>query len=129
MFPPVFAKLKANNAVKAIVGTNPPHIWRKRIPDSVARPIRIPYITWFVVVGVPEESLEIIAPLDRVMVQVDCFHTTDSGVQALAQAARDALEPFAVMTGMPVDEKEAETELHHVALQFDWFVGRPALQA
>lgn len=129
MFPPVFQKLKANAAVRSLVGTNPIRIWRKQVPDTFPRPITVAYITWFVVVGTPEEALELLAPHDRVAIQVDCFDMTDTGVQALAQAARDAIEPYATMTGMPVDERERETKLHHIALEFDWYVGRPALQS
>lgn len=121
MFPPVFQRLKASAAVKAIVGTNPPRVYRHgSAPQDTTRP----YITWFIVVGTPENTLSELPAVDRVQVQVDCWHQTDVGVEALAQAARDALEPYAHMVSVPIDLREPETRLFRVALTFDWFVDR-----
>jgi hypothetical protein len=126
MLPPVFQTLKASAAVKAIVGTNPPRIYRHgsapQRPDGL--PLEQPYITWFLVVGVPENTLSELPATDRATVQVDCWHQTDAGIEALALAARDAIEPYAVMTGIPVDGREPETRLYRMSLQFDWFVNR-----
>jgi hypothetical protein len=126
VFPPVFQTLKASEDVKAIVGTNPPRIYAHgaapQRPDGL--PLDQPYVTWFVVTVVPHNNLSDLPPGDRVPVQIDCFHQTDAGIRALATAARDAAEPFAHMTGMPINEREPETKLFHVALTFDWLVGR-----
>lgn len=122
MLPPVFQALKASAAVKAIVGTNPPRIYRHGIaPQDVTRP----YITWQVIAGAPENHLSGTPPTDRMPVQVDCWHATDTGVESLARAARDAIEPTAHCTGGPiVDERDAETRLYRIALQFDFWVDR-----
>jgi len=121
MFPPVFQTLKASVAVKAIVGTNPPRIYRHgNAPQDASRP----YVTWFVVFGDPENNLSDLPPVDRVTVQVDVWHQTDSGVELLALAVRDAIEPHAHMTGVPIDLREPETKLYRIALTFDWFVDR-----
>jgi Protein of unknown function (DUF3168) len=121
MFPPVFTTLKASEAVKAIVGTNPPRIYRHgNAPQDTAKP----YVTWFAVTGTPENNLSDLPPMDRVQIQVDCYHQTDAGIELLAKAVRDAIEPSAHMTGTPVDDREPETKLYRVALVFDWFVGR-----
>lgn len=126
MFPPVFQALKASTDVKNIVGASSPRIYAHgrapQRPDNL--PFDQPYITWFVVTAVPEQSLSETPPVDRVPIQVDCYHATDAGIRALAIAARDAIEPYAVMTGAPVDEREVVTKLFHVALTFDWFVDR-----
>lgn len=126
MFPQVFQTLKASAAVKNIVGTNPPRIYRHgsapQRPDGL--PFDQPYITWFIVVGTPENTLSELPATDRVTVQVDCWHQTDSGIEALAIAVRDAIEPYAVMTAVPVDTRETESKLYRIALQFDWFVDR-----
>lgn len=123
MFPRVFQTLKTSETVKAVVGQNPPRIYRHgAAPQDGSRP----YITWFVVSGVPENHLSGLPPTDRVQVQVDCWHQTDAGVELLARAVRDAIEPHAHMVGTPVDLREPETKLYHVALSFDWFVDREA---
>lgn len=48
----------------------------------------------------------------------------DAGVVLLAQAVRDAIEPRAHMTGMPVNLREPDSRLFRIALTFDWFVDR-----
>jgi hypothetical protein len=119
--PPVFQALKASDAVKNIVGTNPPRIWPNgEAPQDTTRP----YIVWALVGAAPENHLSGLPSTDRMAVQIDCYHQTRAGVDALAEAARDAVEPFAHMTGMPVDLREPETRLFRIALQFDWFNDR-----
>lgn len=122
MLPPVFATLKLSNAVKAIVGTNPPRIYRHgAAPQTTDKP----YVTWFVLNAAPENNLTSTPPIDRYTVQVDCWHQTDSGIETLAEAVRDAIEPYAHMTAMPINQRElADTKLFRIALQFDWFVAR-----
>jgi uncharacterized protein DUF3168 len=121
MFPAVFVILKASTAVKNIVGTNPPRIYRHgNAPQDVTKP----YITWTVISGVPENNLSDLPPVDRVTVQVDCWHQTDGGIEVLAEAVRDAIEPVAHMTGIVVDLREPETKLFRIGMQFDHWLAR-----
>jgi hypothetical protein len=122
MLPPVFARLKASSAVRAFVGTSPARIYRHG--DAVQDGAR-PYITWALVSGVPENQLSGTPTTDRMTVQVDCWHQTDKGVEEMADAVRDAIEPYAHMTSMPVDLREPETKLYRMTLEFDWFNDRP----
>jgi hypothetical protein len=123
MFPAVFQTLKASSAVKAIVGTNPPRIYRHgsapQRPDGL--PLDQPYITWFMVSGVPENTLSSDTTPDRQTVQVDCWHQTDAGIEVLADAVRAAIEPTAHMTACIINEREPETLLYRVGLQFDFW--------
>lgn len=121
MLPPIFALLKAAPAVTAIVGANPVKVYRH---GTAPQGTTAPYIVWSVISGVPENNLSDLPPVDRVTVQVDAYHTTDQGVVDLAKAIRDAIEPHAHMTGMPVDQRETETQLFRIALQFDVWQGR-----
>jgi len=121
MTAPVFVTLKASSDVKNIVGTNPPRIYRHgNAPQDTSKP----YVVWEIIAGVPDNNLSDLPTLDRVVVQVDCWHQTDAGVDALMRAVRDAIEPSAHMTAISVDERDPETRLFHVALEFDWFVAR-----
>jgi len=119
MLPPVFQTLKASAAVKNIVGTNPPRIYRHgAAPQDADKP----YITWALAGASPENQLSGLPPIDAMIVQVDCWHQTDAGIEALAQAARDAIEPFAHLTGIPINQREiSSTKLYRIALQFDWW--------
>lgn len=126
MLPPVFQILKASAAVKAIVGTNPPRIYRHgRAPQDATRP----YVTWQVVSGVPENHLSDTPPVDRMSVQVDCWHPSDAGIEDLASAVRDAGEAAGHCTGVIVDERDAETKLYRLSLQFDFFTDRVEQEA
>lgn len=118
MLPRVFEVLKNAPSVTAIVGTR---VYRHgSAPQDTTRP----YVTWQLVAGTPENNLSSTPPIDRMTVQVDCWHQTDAGIEVLATAVRDAIEPVAHMTGMPVNEREQATKLYRIALQFDWFVDR-----
>lgn len=120
MLPPVFATLKASATVKNMVGTNPPRIYRHgEAPQNVTDP----YITWFAT-PTPENTLSETPKVDRVGVQVDCWHRTDAGVEQLAVAARDAIEPHAHMTATVIDHREPETRLYRISMQFDWWLSR-----
>ena len=124
LLPPVFQALKASDAVKNIVGTNPPRIYRHGAAPQDA--IAGPYITWLLVAGVPENNLSDTPPFDRMTVQVDGWHGSDAGVELLALAIRNALEPYAVSTQILLDDFESETRLFRIGQQFDWLLDRPA---
>lgn len=113
--------LKASTDVKNIVGTNPPRIYRHQsAPQDTSKP----YITWFAVTVEPINNLSDPPPADRVPVQVDCWHQTDSGVETLALAVRDALEQHGHMTALVADLRETETKLFRMGLQFDLWTSR-----
>ena len=121
MIPPLYAALAAAPAVTAIVGS-PPRAYRHgSAPQDTTRP----YITWFLLAGVPENELSDVPGIDRCTLQVDCWHQTDAGIEALAVAVRDAVEPLAHCTAVPINTREAETKLYRIALQFDWWLSRP----
>jgi len=122
MLPPVFATLKASAEIKAIVGSNPPRIYRHgAAPQYTDKP----YISWLLVSGTPENNLSDRPPTDRQQIQIDAWHQTDSGVEVLARTIRDVIEDVAICTQVILDEQETETKLFRIALQFDWFYRPP----
>lgn len=123
MLPPVFQTLKASAAVKAIVGQNPPRIYRHgsapQRPDNL--PLSDPYITWSLVFGGPENNLSDASPTQRNTVQIDCWHQSDAGVDLLADAVRDAVEPVAHITGVIINEREPESRLYRIGIEADFW--------
>lgn len=118
MLPPVYQTLNVVSAVTSIVGQR---IYRHdRAPQDTTRP----YITWFLVVGTPENELSDVPGIDRQTIQVDCWHQEDVGVVTLATAVKDAIEPIAHCTSIPINGREVETKLYRIGLQFDWFLSR-----
>ncbi len=124
MYPPVFHLLRASSRVLEIVG-DPPAIYRRGYaPQNKLRT----YVTWYIVSGVPENSLSETPSKDRMTVQLDCWADTDREAEILAIAVRDAIEPHAHMTGQPIDGRELETKLWRNSLEFDFFVDRPTVE-
>lgn len=126
MLPQVFPLLSASTAVKALIGSNPVRAYRH---GSAPQAVVAPYVTWFVVTGNPENTLEDLPRVDRYEVQLDCWsENTGTGaiqVETLAQAVRDALEPYAYMTAVVADTRDQETQRYRVALQFTFWHDRP----
>lgn len=118
MLPPLYALLSAHAAVAAIVGDRIyPH---GEAPQDTTRP----YITWFLVAGVPDNTLSERPQSDRAAVQVDAWHQSSGGVVALMTAIRDAIEPVAHVTSIPVNQREPDTRLYRMALQADFIINR-----
>lgn len=118
MLPPIYPTLSASPSVSAIVGTRIyPHA---DAPQDVAAP----YVTWFLAGGSPEITLSEPPPVDRMTVQIDCWHNTSAGVIALAESVRVAIEPHAHVTGYPINARDAETQLYRFGLQLDWWLSR-----
>jgi hypothetical protein len=120
MLPPVYATLATDSSAADLLG-DPLRVWRHgAAPQGVSRP----YVTWALVVATPENTLSETPGVDRCTVQIDCWSLQSAEVLQLASAVRDAVEPLAHMTGVVVDERERETKLYHMAMQFDWFLSR-----
>lgn len=121
MLPPVYNTLRASSAVVVALGNR---IYRHgRAPQGETEP----YCTWFLVNGTPENHLSGLPPIDRMTIQVDLWSRARDGdklIERIAIDVRNAIEPFAHMTGQPIDERESATNLWRLALQFDWFVKR-----
>lgn len=122
MLPPVFQTLKASADVRAIVGSNPPRIYRhgEALQRAQTQPQEA-YITWSLVSGVPENNLSESHPVNRQSVQVDCWHPENAGIETLADAVRDAIEPVAHMTAAVVNNRDPDTRLYRIGLQFDFW--------
>lgn len=118
MLPPVYQILSADEAVAAIVGNRIGA--HAEVPQDTARP----YVTWQLITGAPENSLSDLPDIDSMQVQINCWHQTDAGVRALAQAVRGAIEPHAHVTGYPVNQRETDTRLFWIAIQADWWLPR-----
>jgi hypothetical protein len=120
LLPPVFALLKAAPAVTAILGALPKVYRHGLAPQGTVAP----YVVWMVIAGDPQNTLSETPGVDRLTIQVDCYDTTDGGVETLAAAVRDALEPSMYLTGIPIDDREPDTALYRIGLQFDVWQSR-----
>lgn len=117
MLPPIYDTLNTM-AITAIVARR---VFRH---SSAPQDTTKPYVTWFLVTGTPENELSSTPPIDRCTVQIDCWHQTDTGVETLSKAVRDAVEPFAHITGFIINERESATKLYRIGIQLDWWLSR-----
>lgn len=118
MFPPVFETLTADSYTLALVGSA---IYRH---DDAPNDRVPPYLAWSASIA-PENTLSETPGIDRVTVLVNCYSDDDGELLAIATAVRDAIEPFAHLVSMPIDNRDRpDTKLYRMALQFDWFVHR-----
>lgn len=118
MFPPVYEVLTGAAPVAAIIGT------KVGGHGQIEQTIEPPYATWQIIVGAPDNTLGDLPDIDSVQVQVNCIHTTEAGIRALARAVLAAIEPHAHVTGIPVDQRDPETRRYWVAIQADWWLPR-----
>lgn len=118
MLPPIYDILSGDAAVADIVAARIyPH---GEAPQDTAAP----YVTWFLVTGVPENGVSDAPDIDRCVVQIDCWHRTSYGIVALAAAVRDAIQPHAHITGILANGRDDETGLYRIALQTDYWLDR-----
>jgi hypothetical protein len=122
MLPPIYAILKASTAVTDIIG-DPPRAYRHR---SAVQDTTRPYVTWALAGGIPENVLFEAPDIDRMSVDIDCWHPADGGVEELAAAVRDAVELHGHVTNVSTDIREPETKLYRLTIQADIWLPRPA---
>lgn len=123
MLPPIFAILSTDSNVLSLVGMSPVRIYRHgAAPQATA----VPYVTWSVISGTPQNTLSELPKVDACAVQIDCWSEQPGVVEDLAVAIRAALEPFAHMTGFGPNARDFETQRYRLTMQFDYWLDRDA---
>lgn len=81
-----------------------------------------PYLTWFVVDGLPENVLDGPPPVDRIEVQVDCWSdNTGTGARLigpLMRAVRTQVETAHHVTSYLNDQQDNATQRYRATLTF-----------
>lgn len=118
MLPPLYARMMESEAVTDIIGTRCyPH--GEAVQDTAK-----PYVVWQLIAGLPDNNLSDAPSVDSLLIQVDCYHQSSTGVDTLAEAVRSVLETLGHVTGYLVNERDQETKLYRIAMQFDWWYYR-----
>ena len=121
MLPPVYALLAANSGVTNFVGSDPSRIYRHgNAPQRVATP----YITWYTTLA-PENDISDLPRIDKNTVQIDVWSEKDAEVEELAEAVRDAVEPFHHMISAGPNTRDPETMRYRITLIFTFWTDRP----
>ncbi len=118
MTPSLFQILNANNAVKALLGSNPLRVYPwGRAPQNVAKP----YAVYGVYNANPENYLGNVPDIDNKGTQIDIYSETSANLQSCFTAVRDALETSAHMVNFSTPAQDAETDLYSVRMEFDFW--------
>ena len=118
MLPPIYAVLSQDANVANIVGNRIyPH--GEAIQDTEK-----PYIVWQLITGTPQNTLSDRTDIDAMRIQIDCYHQSPVGIEALADVVREAIESYANITSIPLNLREPDTKLYRIALDLDWWYTR-----
>jgi len=121
MIPDIFPILAAASGVTALVGTNPVRVFPfAEAPQSST----LPYVTWAVFSGDPQNAMDSVPQVDVLGAQIDVWGATATSTLDVAAAVRDALEPHAHMVGIGNMSRDSETKTYRIRLDFDFFTER-----
>lgn len=114
----VYKVLSGNATVVSTVGTR---IYRHgSAPQNVLKP----YITWSMVIGMPQDVLNSAPCHDKDTIQIDCWSETDAEVETLAYAVRSALDNNLISNRIIIDNRETDTKLYRMAVEADFIASR-----
>lgn len=114
MLPAVYSTLRSNSAVLAAVGNR---IYRH---GSAPQDVSKPYITWFVVTGMPEVQLSGAPCVDMDAVQIDCWSDQDAQVESLAYSVRKSLDDAKIVNRIVQNNREDDTRLYRIGIEADF---------
>lgn len=125
MLPNLFPLLAASSAVTAIIGSNPVRFYRH---GSAPQGVQAPYVTHRAIDMIPLNTLSDVPRADRSRVQISCWSdnagTGSAGVETLAKAVRDAIEPRWDVEDFRVLGQDPETMRYRIDLDVLVFVHR-----
>lgn len=117
----IFPLLFADSPVKALLGSAPLRVysWSQAPKDSA-----VPYATYGVITGLPENYMDSAPDIDHQTVQIDIWAENEDSSLACLSAIRDVLEVHGHMTSFANSEVDPETRLFRTRLEFDFFEDR-----
>lgn len=116
--PPVFSAVSASSAVKALIGA-PPGMRFFPFGDANQNTAK-PYATYQIISGVPENYLGQLPDADGFRIQIDVWAETQASANHVAQAIRDAVEPYAYMVNSGGTSRDPETKTYRYMLDFEF---------
>lgn len=118
MLPNVYQILRSNATIVSTVATR---IYRHgSAPQDVVKP----YITWVLSSGNPENNVSGAPCSDKDTVQIDCWSESDTQVETLAYAVRQALDNNLIVNRIVMNMRESDTKLYRIALEADIIASR-----
>ena len=117
MIPPIFATVYADATVRSYIGSGPCRFYHwGEAPENVA----LPYVTWYLIGGAPENAFNQAPDTDNYSTQIDVWANNGSDARAVAQAIRDAIEPAAHITRWGPTGRDQDTRHYRYSFDADW---------
>lgn len=125
MRPPIFDILKDAPAVTALIGSpTPPSIMRCFPFGEAPQNVALPYLTYALVTGNPQNTLADRPTTDGMGTQVDLLGRTEKECVGLFNAVQAALELRGYISNVGTAERDPGTKLYHLRFDFDSFEDR-----
>lgn len=123
---PLYDLLRDNAGVRALLAVSPTgrirvYPWGEAPQDTTK-----PYAVYSLISGVPENYLGQVPDTDNKVFQVNVYAKAGDAATDVAEAIRDALEPYSHMTRFDMLLKEPDTDLYPVSMDFSFWQNRNA---
>ncbi|TVO53161.1 tail completion protein gp17 [Denitromonas halophila] len=105
----IFPLISASTDATDLLGTAPVRFYEF---GSATEQTALPYATWQVVSGTPDNLLGEAAENDYVTIQIDIWATRPESTRDTARAVRRAIENDAYITALRGETKDSETGLY-----------------
>lgn len=122
MLPPIFSLLSTNAAVGALIGVGSAcrcYPWGNAPPDVVS-----PYVTWYTVAGLPDNTLSDTPATDEFVGQIDIWGDTGASAVAAATAVRAAIETYGNVTQYNPSDRDPATGRYRMSFDAEFVVKR-----
>lgn len=119
---PIFKLARADPAVKALLeNDNILRVWKFGLaPDEP----ETPYVTWQIIAGDSNSSLDSRPVSDSAIVQIDVYATDEDVVNQVAEAIRFAIELDCYVVRYGEADKDPVTGMPHYSFDVSWIVNR-----
>lgn len=124
MFPPIYARAKADAAVVALLGMTGGEL-RLWSFGEAPKGAPLPYATWQQIGGLPENNVSDRPDADHFSIQVNVWGASSSQMWAVTTALRDIMEvDGATVVRFGNTVKDAETKAFGYDFDADWITYR-----
>lgn len=120
MYPPVYALVRDDPAVQAVLGNEPRVYPFGQAPQAPVKP----YVVWQVVAGSPENYINETPNIDSFVVQIDVYADTAAQVRSAGVSMRNALERHAHVVSWRGEDREQDTNLYRLSFDVDFWTTR-----
>lgn len=118
MIPDIYNLLKDSAPITNIVGNR---IYKTTGPQNVSLDS---YIIWKLPFILPENTISETPDIDRVVIEVICYHVEDKNLTVLTKAVRDSLELVCYMIQSSFNDRDEKTKLYSSSSTFEYLLNR-----